>query len=211
MIRLALLLALALARGAAAQSTTTHLVWPSYGGTDFRYWTAVKNELWCWRLPTPHGITNATKLALGFNSRGPAGCVAGVGIYDDDDAGARRAVSAHDCTTSGVKGTTGIAAFSLVEAAVYRVCTCITYSGSPGATTTPSFTSIFDRGEDFGGVGFSKALSLNANSARIGIAANPCLSGVPPTTTGGITATDFWTRPGSGTVAAMPPVLVIEP
>jgi hypothetical protein len=172
--RLAFLLLLGLALPARAQVTTSHLILPSYGGTNGLVFYAAANTLYCYRLPARLGITNATKIA-GAVVSSSSSCTTSWAIYPDDDAGTALAILTASCTTAGIKTATGLTPFSLVQGTIYRFCGCMT-------KTDARYLGIAEHGT----AGMTKGDILSPGSVRAGTATNACSTGVAPTTTGTI-------------------------
>lgn len=197
MIRRAVLLVLLTTQLAAAQAVTSHLILPSYGGTDYERYSSGPgaNILVCWRLPAPLGINNATKLAAGAgNGTGAVTC--GFAIYRDGDSGNQLISAVGNCTTGGGGPITGTAPllipFSITQGEILRLCTC--------ASTTAGFISYLGIWETATNVENKDALLNALVTTHAAQAANPCVSGTPPTTTGAL----------STTVSIMPPVMLLE-
>src|SRR5437868_9328417 len=73
---------------ASAQVTTTHLLLPSYGGSQPERCAITANQMCCWRFRARLGITNATKMAAAMITGGGTGDSCGAAIYPDSASGA---------------------------------------------------------------------------------------------------------------------------
>lgn len=110
-----------------------------------------------------------TKIA--FEVVGAAAGNVGAALYDDSDSGARLMSTGAVSATSGVKSLTGLSPVTLIAGRSYRA-----YVGADVTGLT-----IQAHGNSFNGV-------FNTLSVIKGRAANAAPSGVPPATTGTITA-----------------------
>ena len=111
-------------------------------------------------------------------SSGGAGATCGVAIYPDSDGGSSIASFSASCTGSGVISSTSLS-FSLVAGDIYRLCYC----GSSGTSPT------WNVAREIATSGINRTDQLrNAVTTGHGTAANSCSTGVPPSTTGTITA-----------------------
>jgi hypothetical protein len=178
------LLLLLLAVPAFAQDVTTHLLLPSYGGSNFVHYQTT--SMICWRVPARLGITNATKVAGAAPVTGGSGCVAGFAIYADDDAGARLGYATGNCTLDAIISNAANPAFSLVQGTTYRLCTCSNHTGAwylgVWETSVPNTPVL---------VGTTKAELLNNVTTHAGLAATACAVGVPPLTTGALSTPSY--------------------
>jgi hypothetical protein len=147
---------------------------PTYTGY---YSPGAVDRLGCVRVVAEVNIT-ATKMAGRLSTTVAA--TGGVAIYADADAGAQMGEAM--ATTGGV-ATVNVTATGLsmtfVRGTRYRVCGCTTTATSTASLLASSFqapaTTRYGTLQNSGGV-------------VIGTAANPCVSGNPPATTGAITA-----------------------
>lgn len=170
-----------------AADVTTHLVVPGYGGQDRQRWSdagQLADEMRCWTIPAPLGITNATQFAGVVNCYVNAVFTAGLGVYPDSDGGSAYGVGHYDCTTSGGGHTlyaTGLTPFSLTQGDLIRVCTCLSARGywqDAGGYVANMDNALF--GEE----PRNNVSVFNQWANRGAIVTNPCVSGIPPATTG---------------------------
>lgn len=181
-----LLTLLLLASTAAAQTVTSHLLLPAYGGSQIQSWPGV-DVLVCATLPARMGITTATKMAGAVNTNGAAGAICSWAIYPDDDAGTLLANVTSTCTAYGIKTST--VSVSLVQGTFYRFCTC--------SNKTGQYLGIYELDTS---TPFEKNQAMNAATTRIGRATNGCTSGALPSTTGALSTTS----------TVMPPMMLLE-
>jgi hypothetical protein len=109
--------------------------------------------------------------------RGGAGGVAGLAIYADADAGAPIAKGSVAVTADQVVSITGLASYTIVAGVAVRVCFCSSNNG------------LFTAESNYNGDPISNL--ANAFTTQMGTAANPCVAGVPPATTGVLSALNF--------------------
>ena len=138
--------------------------------------TPVANVLYCAAVPAYKTFTG-TKFA-GDVYTADAGSTTGFGIYPDANGGTALATVSGSSAAIAVITGTGFS-IPLVVGTYYRICACTT-------STLVRYTSA--RTLVAGGTFASQNDLMNAATPMIGTAANACTAGVPPSTTGAITA-----------------------
>lgn len=121
------------------------------------------------------GITNADRISFQLSNSGVA-VVCAAAIYSADGNTRLGSTGGVDCSGGGTITATG-SAFTLVEGTEYQLCHC------SNQTHLPAFL-IVDNAAN------TSALANTITPAGSFVASNPCVSGVPPTTTGGSNGTD---------------------
>lgn len=141
------------------------------------------NRLQCGRLPARHGVANATKLAVAFTN-GSTALTCGIAVYPDTDGGTVLLSHSGPCplNATDVVSVTGLTPASLTADVTYRWCVCAT-------STVVTYLAPFARDR--------VSTLANAFETVNGYGANACVAGVPPSTTGALTATttgmaDIW-------------------
>jgi hypothetical protein len=118
------------------------------------------------------GITSATKLAWKVTG---SSTTSGVAVYSNG-GGTQLAVAS--ATGTGIQSATGLTPFTLAPGGLYRTCWC--------ATSASTFAAAAVR---LAGFPFNPIdLLFNTFGNHAGTAANPCVAGVPPATTGTLTS-----------------------
>lgn len=166
---------------ATPDGNLTTATWAPFGidsGADTD-WTGGANErLSCNRVYLPYPITVATAAALLVDGAALAAAdIVGVAIYDDAAAGARLAYGTGDGTAAHLEVITLTAGATLMPG-WHRHCVCT----SDATNLLVAGVTLDDEAIDV----------LSGVSAEIihGYGANPCVTGVPPATTGALTTED---------------------
>ena len=157
----------------------------SWGGGPLLYpqgaWVSISvaadDVLYCTRVPAPQG-GSFTKLAARVTA-GVASDVCGIGIYPDSDGGTALGTVNAACTAAANISGTGLS-ISLTAGVVYRLCYCaLTAAGVNWVGARELVTSSINRTHQL----------RNAVTLGHGTAFQGCSGGVPPSTTGALTAT----------------------
>lgn len=198
----ALLLLLALVSPAFGQATPGKFLLPGLTGVlAGTGWTSptVANTLYCWTVPAPLSITNATKLAAYLSNNQP-GTNISFAIYPDNDAGTVLAFKTGGAV-QGVFSATGLTPFSLTAGTLYRLCHCaatgniVAYMEVNQSQTCCQDVPV-------------TALIQAFHPTYLGTAANSCTAGTAalPATTGALTADIA----SPGRAAKRIPILLVE-
>lgn len=164
-----------------AHATPVKLLLPTWGAatTDstFPPNSGANDPMVCATIAAPFSRGNFTKLGIYISSSAPADTL-GAAIYPDDDAGAPIATLSQPGGPAAVITQSGLTPFALVGGTLYRTCVCSTNGGSFGSAYLGIAHTIGD---------YDLTKLIQAfHPEYMGIAANPCVVGVPPSTTGAI-------------------------
>lgn len=164
----------------AADVTGGVFIMPPFGiaATD-NDMTMADNTLYVYRVYVPQWITVANVYARGTQGAQIAGSddLLGVAIYEDADAGADLASSTSADFTATADVTFNVTDVTLGPG-MYRVAVC---SGDADGIAFVAGDPIDDEAIDV----------YNLGAVTIGTAANACVAGDPPTTTGALTTADI--------------------
>ncbi len=169
------LLALALvliASSADAQSASTTRLWfpgPPTGGGIAALPGA--NVLRCAAWVPPEGITNATSITWYLTGGLGGGGLCSVTIYNADGSAQIRTSGAQNCSTTGVVSAAGLSAFSLTAGTKVQLCICGNAAGGSYVGAQPGDSTSIE-------------VLQNVVSPQMTSAANPCIAGVAPVSTG---------------------------
>jgi len=174
MRRLGLLLILCLARVVGAVDSPTGILSPttSTPATASAANFPAADVLFCVDWVPMMGITNATELAWKVTG---GSTTSGVAVYA---VGGTIELAEGTTTGTGLQTVTGLTPFSLTAGGLYRTCHCST-SGSTFAGASIQLAT--------GLANDPVQLIFNSFGNHIGTAANPCVGGDPPATTGALT------------------------
>jgi len=177
---------------AGAQTT----VLPQYAAVLGRSHSGTPEQMVCTAVPA-YRTASYSKLA-GRITTGSASQTCGFAIYPDSDGGAQLGEASGSCATSNTNVSATGLSFSLVAGTRYRLCTCSTSTATDYMAVRAGGTAdTCVSGNDDGCI--SRLLN-QLGTATSGTAAEPCVTGNPPATTGAITPVDSFP----------PPMLVIE-
>ena len=153
--------------------------------------------LYCTTVPAEHSVTGATKFA-GYVTKGNTN-PCGFAIYPNADNGTVLARVSGACAL-GAMTATGLAPYNIVGGTLYRICTCAQAGGSVAGylSVAQAVTCCQDHNVT--------QLIQAFHPTYHGTATNSCANGVPPSTTGAITADT--TSPGRN--APQVPLVLIE-
>lgn len=146
------------------QSLTTQ----GFGGSD--------DVMLCYDFVEVQGITNSTHIIVNVSAN--AGTAASFTIYTAGGASILRTTGVQNWSTTGIKDVSGLSTFSTVQGTEYRACWCRDGTGGSLTAATAGTTSV-------------NSAWANAVSTHMGTAANPCVNGAAPTSTGALTTADL--------------------
>jgi hypothetical protein len=164
-----------LARGSAWAAQSTTFVFTPIAGlpqTTGSETVGTANVLRCFDFVPPVGITDATTMFFRTGTTSGAGTM-GLAYYNADGSSQIREATAAYTTSNENITISGLSAFTVTAGTPYRQCHC----SSSGAGSYVDVAISAPVGEAY----------ANAVGTHWGTAANPCVSGNPPDTTGAIT------------------------
>lgn len=166
-----------------ASTTTTTIagaayVWAPLGRlpvatTTASYTSAAANEQRCWDWVAPYDASNLDTIAWRMGGAGSSSC--SVTLFAAGGASIVRTTGAVSCALGERVNT--VSGFNVTGGTEYRLCVCDN-AANDGTYVTGNWSDA----------NFGPLLAAAGVTTKQGIAANPCISGAPQSTTGALTA-----------------------